>query len=223
MGDGIHVATRRTSATNIKDIVSIVELGTNIGATANTYPYFMHCFTQGGAIDAGILFKNNVWLLYSYGTINETNNWKEQQCSGFSAGNTVQISTRVSGTANQLIVEAKKVGSSTNNVLTVNLTAARANSLRNSGSEAAREMNIASHLGNINNEAAFFSWSRFVESSVTNVSNVTVKVTTSNSSLDAVRFDIQGLSRPNLGYGRDNPTTVSGYVVDRAWCRCNNQ
>jgi hypothetical protein len=222
MGDGIHVATRRTTAKNIKDIVSIVELGATIGATTNTYPYFMHCFTQNGAIDAGILFKNNVWLLYSYGTINETNSWKDQQCSGFSAGDTVQISTRVSETANQLIVEAKKVGSSTNNILTVNLTSAKASSLRNSGSEVARELNIASHLGNINNEAAFFSWSKFKESSVTNISNTTVKMTTSNSSLDAVYFDILGLSRPNVGYGRDNPTTVNGYVVDRAWCRCNN-
>lgn len=74
MGDGIHVATRRTpgtaGATRYKDIVSIVELGSNIGATANTYPYFMHCFTEGGAIDSGILYKGSQWLLYAYGAIN---------------------------------------------------------------------------------------------------------------------------------------------------------
>lgn len=223
MPDGIHVVTRRTTATKdkFKDAVSIVEIGSTIGATANTYPYFMHCFTDGGAIDAGILYKGGQWLLYSYGAIVEPDKWKDQACSGFKAGDTVMISSRVAPTGNTLIVEAKKVGSSTNNIMYVNLTSARANDLRNNGSTVAREMNIASHLSNINGENAFFSWSTFKESTVTNIKNVSTKMTTSNSSLDAIRYDVPKNNHSSVGCDRTDPKTVNGYVVDSAWCRCN--
>ena len=222
MPDGFHVATRKTNpTTRYKGIVSIVEIGTNIGATADTYPYFMHCFTEGGAIDSGILYKNKQWLLYAFGTIAEPDQWKQKVCSGFKAGDTVQITSRVAASGNTLIVEAKKVGSSVNNVLNVNLSANRASSLRTSGSIVAREMNLASHLSNLNGEDAFFSWSKFKESTVTNVANVSSKMTTSNSWLATPNYDSPSVNHDWVGYSVNTPTTVNGYVVDRAWGRCN--
>lgn len=219
--DGIHVLSRRSNAKNYKDAVSIVTLGTNIGASANAYPYFMHSFIDYYPIDSGIYYKNNAWHVYASGThsINETDNWIDKEVTGIKAGDTVEICSRLSG--NDFLTEVKKNGR-VKASLTAKLKPGVATSLKTYGSTAVREMNIAAH-GLINGEVAFFSWSTFNQSTFTNVSNQSIKVTESNSKLLAPYYDVPEYSHNGVGKGQGVPSTSNGYVVDTGWCRCNNQ
>ncbi|WP_312647261.1 hypothetical protein [Aminipila sp.] len=58
--DGIPVLSRKSNGKNYKDAVSIVTLGTNIGASGNAYPYFMRSIIDYYPLDSGIYYKNNV-------------------------------------------------------------------------------------------------------------------------------------------------------------------
>lgn len=219
--DGIHVLSRQSGSGNYKDAVSIVTLGTNIGASANAYPYFMHSFIDNYPIDSGIFYKNNAWHVYASGkrAIDETDNWIDKEFSGIKAGDTVEISSRVSGS--QFLTEVRKNGSLKASLL-ANLKQGVANSLNNTGSRVTREMNIAAH-GYVNGEVAFFSWSTFNQTTLTNISNKSIKVTASNSTLFAPYYDVPEYSHNGVGCGQKTPVTKDGYVVDEAWCRCNNQ
>lgn len=226
--DGIHVVSRRTTERKCKDILSIIELGTNIGSTSIAFPYFMHAFVDTYYIDAGICYDKG-WYTFANGEIinidpktGKNLKWKSESFTGINFGDTIQIGTRVmDGSDNRLLVYVNNSRGSRIKTMYVELSSTVANFLRNTGSRVDREMNIAGH-DNIDNQNAFFSWSTFKESSITNTSNKTVKLTTSNSTLKEPYYDKPSYSHTHVGCGVATPTMVNGYVVDKAWCRCNN-
>lgn len=220
MPDGIHACTRKSNSKHYKDITSIVALGANIGATANTYPYFMHGFTQGGAIDSGIFFKDGKWYVFTSGKIDEPAGWKSQEITNVSKGGTVTITSHVSASSNSFETIVTSGGKTVK--FPAKLSSERASSLRTDGSEVCREMNIASHLSNLNNEDAYFSDTVFKESTIVNVGNFPERMTTGNTSMVAKYYDNPAVSHPNVKRSEPPVTsTVNGCVVDSCWCRCN--
>ena len=101
---------------------------------------------------------------------------------------------------------------------TNNLTTAAAASA-NSGAMVCREMNVARH-GPIDNTATFFSWTE-AESSMVRINDTLYKMSSSNSSLDAIKYDQQGTFTYNHCNCNRTYYSSNGYIKDRAWCRCN--
>lgn len=76
-----------------------------------------------------------------------------------------------------------------------------------------REFNIAGN-GNIDNKDTYFSWSS-AQSTVTTISNQSYKVTSSNSTLQPIKFVQPSWNHSHVGKGRTSYTS-GGFIYDRA-------
>ena len=215
--DGIYVASRVTKA-NYREIQTMFSLGSNINAAYNTSVYFMNNFNDDSGnliIDTGILLAGGAYAVYHSGTINNNgSSWHSGSSPlNISAGDTVYINSKIQN--NKIITDVYS-----NGVLKGTLTTPVSEGAKNiNTAKVKREFNIAGN-GNIDNKDTYFSWSS-AQSTVTTISNQSYKVTSSNSTLQPIKFVQPSWNHSHVGKGRTSYTS-GGFIYDRAWCRCNN-
>ena len=208
--DGVHVATRKSNSNSYNEIQTMFTLGSNINAASGAAVYFMHYLGKGSlSVDSGIYYQGGSFYIFNYGTIACSNNWHSEGGLNISPGDTVYVNSKLTST--KIITSVIKNGT-TVATLTDTLTASH------SGVGVVREFNIAAH-NTINNTNSYFSWSE-AQSSMTTTGNVLLKMSSSNSKLEPLYYDVKGLDRSAIGYGR-NSYASGGYIYDEAWCRCN--
>ena len=219
--DGIHVATRRSNSYYYKEITTKFTLGSTLGTVSNSTVYFMHYLYRGNlSVDGGIYFRGQDFYIYHFGSIDVPGKWSENPTPlNLSPGDTVFVTTTIGN--GKITTKAYVYYSDTPTILgswTNNLTTAAATSANN-GAQVCREMNVARHAP-IDNTATFFSWTE-AESSMVRTNDTLYKMSSSNSVLDDIAYDKEGICTYTHCNCNRTYYTSNGYIMDRAWCRCN--